>query len=468
MPNNNVKASTGEQLSSRLGFILIAAGCAIGLGNVWRFPYIVGENGGAIFVLIYLLCLFFMGIPCVMFELSLGRFTRKSIVAAYDVAEPKGSHWHLAKYVLFLGPFILMGFYTVLTGWLFYYLCSFIFGSFNDVSLLNESEITSEITSRFDTFLHAPLKMFAVTVAVIIAAAFICSKSVASGVEKFTKPIMILLLLMLVGLVVYAFTLDGVGEGLRYYLWPNFEKFSEVGIGKVFVCAMNQAFFTLSVGQGSLLVFGSYTNKEHTLVNESFYIAIIDTLVAILAGLVIFPVCFTFGVNPDSGPNLLFVTMMTVFSSMKYGQVIGGVFFFFMFLAAFTTVTSVFEGIIASLKDMCGIKRKLSVFISVAVIFLLAVPVVLGFNVWENIKPLGEGSNILSFLDFIVSTNILPLGALFISLFVSFAWGFDAFRNEVNAGEGVKLPKFLKHYFRFAVPLIIFFIFVVGYFSLFS
>ncbi len=468
MEVSKVSNSVTEKVSSRLGFILLAAGCAIGLGNVWRFPYIVGENGGGIFVLIYILCLLLIGVPVVMLELSLGRATGKSVVKAFNVAEAPGAKWHLAKYFMFLGPYILLGFYSVLTGWLFYYLYSFLCGDFNFISSLSTEQASQEAQKLFGDFINNPKPMLTCTILVLVASGLVVLRHVSKGVEAITKPLMLFLLLMLISLVVYCSTLDGAIEGLKYYLYPDIAKAQAVGWKKVFIEALNQSFFTLSVGQGSLLIFGSYTNKQHSLVKESLLIAIIDFIVAFLAGFIIFPACITYGIQPDSGPNLLFITLINVFARMDGGQFIGSMFFFFMFVAAFTTLATVFEGIVASFKDLLNVKRIPSVFINTVVLIVLGTIVALGFNVLSDIHPLGGNSNFLDLGDFLVSTNILPFGAFFMSLFAILGWGYKNFANEVNTGKGMKLPRIAEFYYKFILPVIIGMIILMGYSEILS
>ena len=457
-----------EKLKSRLGFILLSAGCAIGLGNVWRFPYVAGENGGGIFVAIYIICLILVGVPAVMLEMSLGRATGKSITRAYEAAEPPGSRWHLSRYVLIAGPYILLGFYTVLTGWLLYYLCYFLTGDFGSLHYSDAAEAGVASLQRFRDFLGNPGAMLTATMIVIAAAGMIALRRVEKGLEAVTKPLMLLLLFMLVALVAYCLTLPGAMEGVRYYLYPDLTRFRNAGLSRVVTEALTQAFFTLSVGQGSLLVFGSYSSREHSLVNESLYIVGLDFMVAFLAGLIIFPACFSYGISPDSGPNLLFITMINVFSGMEHGQTAGVLFFFFMFIAAFTTVATVFEGNMAALRDLFGIRRIPGALLNTLFIAVLALPVVFGFNILGDIHPLGGDSIFLALGDFIVSTNILPFGALFLTLFAALGWGFRNFRNEVNTGSGLKLPAWTSWYFRVLLPLVIALILITGYAGIIS
>lgn len=473
---NVVSQGARELLSSRLGFILIAAGCAIGLGNVWRFPYITGQNGGAIFVGIYVLCLLALGIPCVMVELALGRASQSSITRAFDKIENKGSKWHLAKYPMMIGPYVLMSYYTVLTGWLLYYVIALASGDFVEISQKATSNggqisldvIREGVTQKFLALLGNPAIMASLTIMVITGAILICARGVQKGVEFITKPLMLILLFLLTALAIYSVTLDGASEGIKYYLSPNLSKIEEVGWIKVIYEALNQAFFTLSVGQGSLLIFGSYINKQKTLATESIIIGSLDTFVALMAGLIIFPVCFSFGINPDSGPALLFESMLSVFTAMEYGQIAGTIFFIFMFFAAFTTVIAVIESIIALTIEQFNTTRRFAVFINFIIISLISMPCVLGFNLWSHITPLGEGSTILDFEDFIVSNNILPFGALYFVLFCIFGWGYKNCFAEINEGSGIKLPRFYKYYFIFVLPVIIGIILIYGYIAKFT
>lgn len=461
---------TRENFSTRLGFILIAVGCAIGLGNVWRFPYITGQNGGAVFVFIYLACLLVLGVPCVMMELAVGRASRSSVARAFEKTEPAGTKWHLAKYPMLIGPYILMSFYTVLTGWLFYYISSFISNDFASLRGLPAKEMSEGIGIKFSSLLNDPVTMYGYTIVVIALGMFVCWRGVQKGVENITKPMMLALFVLLAGLAIYSLTLDGAAEGLKYYLYPDFEKAEQVGWMKVCYQALNQAFFTLSVGQGSLLIFGSYIKKNRSLAHESLIIAGLDTLVALLAGLIIFPSCATFNIDPSSGPNLLFISMLNVFVDMEFGQFVGLLFFIFMGFAAFTTVITVMEGIVANMMEMIHCSRRVSVLINLLIIGLISLPCVLGFNVLSDVHPLGPNSGILDLEDFIVSNNILPLGSLFFVIFCTmrYGWGFKNFLNEVNQGQGFALPYWVKFYMAWVLPIIIMVILIIGYLDVFD
>lgn len=459
-----------ENLSSRLGFILIAVGCAIGLGNVWRFPFITGQNGGAVFVFIYLICLLILGVPCVMMELSLGRASRSSLARAFEKTEPKGTWWHLGKYPLLTGPYVLMSFYTVLTGWLFYYIISFLKDDFAGLKGLPLNEMSAGIVGKFGGLLSDPVTMYGYTIVVIAIGMFVCWRGVQKGVEKVTKPMMLALFVLLIGLAIYSLTLDGAVEGLKYYLYPDFAKAREVGWMKVVYQALNQAFFTLSVGQGSLLIFGSYIKKNRSLAQESVIIATLDTLVALLAGLIIFPSCATFGIDPGSGPNLLFISMLNVFVDMEFGRIVGVLFFIFMGFAAFTTVITVMEGIVANFMEMVHCSRRTSVIVNLLIVAVISLPCVLGFNLLSDIHPFGPNSCILDLLDFIVSNNILPLGSLFFVFFCTmrYGWGFKNFLSEVNQGQGFSLPYWVKLYLAWILPFVIILILVIGYLDVFN
>ncbi len=466
--SSTLGSGTRELLSSRLGFILIAAGCAIGLGNVWRFPYIAGQNGGAIFVGIYLLCLFLMGIPLLTMELSIGRASGHSIAQAFNILEPKNSKWHWMKYPMMCGNYILMAFYTVLTGWMLYYVYQIASGGFDGLNALPKNEIRTAVASKFSSLLADPTTMLSMTCIVVTVGILVCAKGVQKGVEAVTKPLMIILLLLLVGLAIYAMTLDGAMEGLKYYLYPDLERTAKVGWFKVIYEALNQAFFSLSIGQGSMLIFGSYVNKKRSLAQESIIIALLDSCVAFIAGLIIFPVCFSFGIQPDAGPNLLFNSMLNVFSAMEYGRVIGTIFFIFLFAASLTTVIAVFENIIATSIEQFKCRRRTSVFINFVLLSILAVPCVLGFNVWSDFQPFGAGSNVLDLEDFILSNNILPFGAFAMLLFLILGWKYHNFTNEVNQGIGLKLSMRFKNYYLYVLPIFVGCIIVVGYLEKFG
>ena len=455
--------SDREQFKTRLGFLLIAAGCAIGLGNVWRFPYITGMYGGAIFVIIYLCFLLGVGMPLLTIELAVGRASRRSIARAYEVLERPKSKWHWNKFWQIPGSYILMSFYSVITGWLFYYMIRFWVGGF-------EAGIQQEQASvEFSELLANPLTMFVCMVTVVVASFAIVALGVVRGVERITKPMMLLLFALLIFMAVRSFTLPGFSEGISYYLMPNVGSISEHGIMEVLWAAMGQSFFTLSVGQGSILIFGSYMDKQHTLVTEATYICGLDTTVALLSGFIIFPACFSYGIAPDAGPNLLFVTLTTVFSNMSLGWFWGGLFFLFMLFAAVSTLIAVFESIIAISMDLFAVSRVKAVIVNFLIITVMAIPCVLGFNYLSFVHPLGFGT-ILDFQDFLISNNVLPIGSLVFVLFITAktGWGFDNYLKECNIGDGVKLSRGLIWYFRFVMPLIIAILLVAGYVNIFG
>lgn len=446
-----------EKFKSRLGFILISAGCAIGIGNVWRFPYVVGNNGGGIFVLLYLAFLIILGIPVMSMEFSLGRASKKSIVNAYKTLEKPGHKWHIFGYAGMVGNYILMLYYTTVAGWMLYYCVTTLTGQLNGKNSV-------QIADQFSNLTSSPITMIIFTFIVIIVGFLVCSLGLQNGVEKITKPMMIALLVIMVVLAINSLSISGSEEGLKFYLYPNIDKVNEVGWLNVIVQAMNQAFFTLSIGMGSMLIFGSYMSKDTSLVGESATIAALDTFVAIVAGLIIFPACFAYGVNPDSGPSLIFITLPNIFNEMPLGQLWGGLFFLFMTFAAFSTVIAVFENICCMSIDNFGISRKKAVIINMIIILIGSVPCILGFNLLSGFSPLGAGSTILDLEDFIVSNLVLPIGSLIIAIFCThkFGWGIDNYYNEVNTGKGFRMPRALAPYLRFILPLIIVYIIISG------
>lgn len=460
----NFQNKARGMLSSRLSFILISAGCAIGLGNVWRFPYIAGHNGGAAFVLVYLLCLLLLGLPCLAMELAIGRASRKSVTRAFEELEAPGSRWHLFKYLMGLGPYVLMSYYTVITGWILYYLWSFL-AALLGINATDGAQAGGVPELSFSGVIGSPGLSLGFMFAVVFLGGLVCFCGIKKGVERVTRPMLIMLLCLLTGMVVYSLSLPGAMEGVKYYLYPDFGKMREAGIINVIWDALNQAFFTLSVGQGCLLAIGSYSDKKRTILGESLWIVSTDTFVALMAGLIIFPACISMGLKPDAGPSLLFNTMLSVFSRMEYGLLVGAAFFLFMFFAAITSVITVFESALAGYTDLFGSSRKKSVIINTLLIMLLSVPCVLGFNVWSDVTLMNW--NILETEDFIESNNILPLGSLGFALFVAFGWGFSRFREEMNIGEGPKLPAWLAPYFKYVIPLIIALVFILGYWDKF-
>lgn len=446
-----------EQFKSRIGFILLSAGCAIGIGNVWRFPYVVGENGGGIFVLFYLFFLLLIGVPILSMEFSVGRASKKSVVKSFQALEKTNQKWHLHGYMSLVGNICLMIFYTTVAGWMLKYFYNFLTGQFNGLT-------TADVRNVFSQVLASPsINVFWMIIVVAIGM-FVCSKGLQNGVERITKVMMTGLLGLIVLLAIHGLLLDGGMAGVKFYLYPDFQKISEIGLMKVIVSAMNQAFFTLSIGIGSMAIFGSYLNKDQTLLKEATNVAMLDTFVAVVAGLIIFPACFSFGINPDSGPSLIFITLPNVFVSMTGGQIWGALFFLFMSFASLSTVIAVFENIIACTMELLNIERKKAVIINFILITLLSLPCALGFNVLSNIQPLGAGSTILDLEDFIVSQLLLPLGSLVYLLFCTskYGWGFENYQKEANIGQGMKVPHWMKFYVTIILPIVVIFVFING------
>ena len=446
-----------ETFGSRMGFLLLSAGCAIGIGNVWRFPYVVGQNGGGVFVLFYLLFLTIMGVPVLSMEFAVGRASRKSPVKAYQALEKPGSKWHLHGYVAMAGNYMLMMFYTTVAGWMLYYFYSFFVGKFTGLS-------SGEVEAAFGDTLGQPgVNVFWMMVVVVLGI-LICSMGLQKGVERITKGMMIGLLSLMIVMAVRGLTLEGGMSGLRFYLYPDFEKVSEVGIGNIIVAAMNQSFFTLIFGIVSMAIIVSYLNRDHTLLGEAVNVAVLDTFVAITAGLIIFPACFAFGVNPDSGPRLIFITLPNVFISMMGGRIWGSLFFLFMSFAALSTVIAVFENIIACCMELFHMDRKKSAWMNLAVITILSLPCALGYNVLSGFQPMGPGSTVLDLEDFIVSNLLLPLGSLVYLLFCTLkaGWGIGDYYKEANEGTGMKVPAWAAGYLKFILPVMILGVFLQG------
>ena len=446
-----------EQFKSRIGFILLSAGCAIGIGNVWRFPYVVGENGGGIFVLFYLFFLLLIGVPILSMEFSVGRASKKSVVKSFQALEKTNQKWHLHGYMSLVGNICLMIFYTTVAGWMLKYFYNFLTGQFNGLT-------TADVQNVFSQVLASPSTNVFWMIIVVAIGMFVCSKGLQNGVERITKVMMTGLLGLIVLLAIHGLLLDGGMAGVKFYLYPDFQKISEIGLMKVIVSAMNQAFFTLSIGIGSMAIFGSYLNKDQTLLKEATNVAMLDTFVAVVAGLIIFPACFSFGINPDSGPSLIFITLPNVFVSMTGGQIWGALFFLFMSFASLSTVIAVFENIIACTMELLNIERKNAVIINFVLITLLSLPCALGFNVLSNIQPLGAGSTILDLEDFIVSQLLLPLGSLVYLLFCTskYGWGFENYQKEANIGQGMKVPNWMKFYVTIILPIVVIFVFING------
>lgn len=451
-----------EKFSSRLGFILISAGCAIGLGNVWRFPYITGKYGGAAFVLVYLFFLLILGLPIMVMEFAVGRASQKSAALSFDVLEPKGTKWHLYKYGAMAGNYLLMMFYTTIGGWMLLYFFKMAFGQFEGMD-------STQITESFSGLLNQPVLMTVFMILVVVLCFAICSMGLKNGVEKITKVMMLCLLALMVVLAIRSVLLKGGEEGLRFYLLPDFSRLSEGegGLWESVYAAMGQAFFTLSLGIGAMAIFGSYIGKERSLTGEALSIGILDTLVALMAGLIIFPACFAYNVQPDSGPNLIFITLPNVFNAMSGGRLWGSLFFLFMSFAAFSTIIAVFENILSFAMDLTGCSRKKAVAVNLVVIIVLSMPCVLGFNVLSGLKL--PGGSVLDFEDFLVSNNLLPLGSLVYLLFCTsrYGWGFKNFMAEANLGKGLHFPKWARFYVSYILPLIVLAIFVLGYISFF-
>ena len=446
-----------ENFKSRLGFILISAGCAVGIGNVWKFPYVTGQNGGGIFVLFYFFFLIMVGVPVLTMEFAVGRGSRKSIVSCYQQLEKPGQKWHIHGYAAMIGNYLLMMFYTTVAGWMLSYFYRFLTGEFVNADPSGVKEV-------FDGMLQQPVSMAFWMIVIVVAGFVICSFGLQSGVEKISKPMMLCLLGLIVILAVNSVMLDGGIEGLKFYLIPDWKKVEEVGLFNVMIAALNQAFFTLSIGIGSMEIFGSYMSKSHTLLGESLRIAILDTFVAVVSGLIIFPACFAYGVDPGAGPELIFITLPNVFSSMKGGKIWGSLFFLFMTFASFSTIIAVFENIIACWMDKWNVSRKKASLINGIIILVASMPCVLGFNVWSNFQPRGAGSTVLDLEDFIVSNLLLPIGSLAVLLFcvTKWGWGYDQYLEEANTGEGIKMPGWLKGYVTYVIPCMILLILIMG------
>lgn len=446
-----------ERLGSRLGFILLSAGCAIGIGNVWKFPYITGQNGGGIFVLIYLLFLAVIGIPVMTMEFALGRASQKSPVKLYQQLEKKGSKWHIHGYIAMAGNYILMMFYTTVAGWMLYYFVKTAAGDFLGASV-------EQIKTAFNDMQSNPASMVICMSIVVVIGFGICSIGVQKGLERITKIMMLALLAIMVCLAIHSIFMKGGGEGLRFYLLPDIGRMKEIGVGNVVVGAMNQAFFTLSIGMGSMAIFGSYIGKERALMGEAVHVAVLDTFVAVASGLIIFPACFSYGVEVDSGPSLIFVTLPNIFNNIFLGRLWGSLFFVFMTFAAFSTVLAVFENIISCTIDLSGWSRRKACVISGILIFILSLPCALGFSVLKDIQPMGQGSTIMDLEDFLVSNLILPLGSLVFVLFCvsRYGWGFKNFMAEANEGKGIKVAGWMRGYMTFVLPVIVLVIFIIG------
>ena len=451
-----------EQFKSRLGFILLSAGCAIGIGNVWKFPYMAGQGGGGAFVLIYLLFLVILGLPIMTMEFAVGRASQRSPVRSFGKLEKPGHKWHLYGPLSMVGCYILMMFYTTVTGWMLHYFYLTASGQF-------EGKDSTGVAEQFNTMLDQPFVMGFWMVIVVCAGVFICSRGLQKGLERASKVMMIALLVIMLVLAINSCFMDGAKEGLSFYLIPNLERMQEIGVGKTITGAMNQAFFTLSLGIGSMAIFGSYLGKERTLLGESLSIGILDTFVAIMAGLIIFPACFTFNVDQTSGPSLIFITLPNIFANIPFGQFWGSLFFLFMFFAAFSTIIAVFENIISCGMEITGCSRKRSCIVNVILIIGLSIPCVLGYNIWKWDGFSVFGGTILDLEDFIVSNLFLPIGALIYLLFCTrrYGWGWKNYIAEANTGKGMKIKNWMRVYISYILPLIVIFIFVYGIYDKF-
>lgn len=452
-----------EKFGSRLGFILVSAGCAIGLGNVWKFPYMAGKYGGAAFILIYLIFLVLLGLPVLVCEFAVGRASRKSTARAFHDLEPEGSNFHNFSYMSMVSNYVLMMFYTMVAGWMLYYCYAMAAGKL-------AGKDSSQVTVHF-TDLQGDAGTMTLWMVIVIVVSFgVCSLGVQRGLEKITKVMMLCLFALIVVLAVHSLTLDGAMEGVKFYLVPDFTAMKEIGIGNVIFGALSQAFFTLSIGAGSMTIFGSYLEKNRSLLGESIHITVLDTFVALMAGLIIIPACFAFGVEPGAGPGLVFITLPNVFNQMTGGRIWGALFFLFMSFASLSTVIAVFENILSYSMDRRGWSRKKAVLVNMAAMILLSLPAVLGFNVLSGIQPLGAGTNIMDLEDFIVSNNILPLGSVVFVMFCvsKYGWGWKNFITEADTGDGLKFPVNVQKYMLYVIPAVVVVIYLKGYYDMFS
>ena len=446
-----------ESFRSRLGFLLVSAGCAIGIGNVWRFPYIAGKNGGGYFVLFYLLCLLVMGVPVLTMELAVGRASRRSAVLSYKTLEKPGQKWHIHGWFCLLGCYLLMMYYTTVSGWMVSYFGKFLTGAFHS------GMSTDEVASAFGAMLSSPGEMALWAEVVVVAGFLVCSFGLQKGLERVTKVMMLCLLALILVLAVHSLTLPGAAEGMKFYLVPSMDSIRENGFGSLVTDAMNQAFFTLSLGIAAMEIFGSYMSDEHTLPGEAVRICALDTFVALMAGTIIFPACFTFGVAPEEGPALIFQTLPPVFINMAGGRFWGALFFLFMIFASFSTVLAVFENILAICMDTFGISRRKAVLINGILIAALSLPCVFGYNIWSDFHPI-LGKDVLDSEDFLVSNLLLPIGSLVYLLFcvTKWGWGFDKYLAEANKGSGLRFARWLKPYFQWVLPILIVIILLQG------
>lgn len=446
-----------ESFRSRLGFLLVSAGCAIGIGNVWRFPYVTGQYGGGLFVLIYLICLLVMGVPVMTMELAVGRASRKSAVLSYKALEKPGQKWHVHGWFCLLGCYLLMMYYTTVTGWMINYFGKFLTGAFHS------GMDTESVSGVFGQMLSNPGQMALWTELVVLAGFLVCSFGLQNGLERVTKIMMLALLVLIVVLAGHSLTLSGAAEGMKFYLVPSMASIRENGLGRIITGAMNQAFFTLSLGIAAMEIFGSYMSDEHTLPGEAVRICALDTFVALMAGTIIFPACFSFGIETGQGPSLIFQTLPNVFVNMAGGRLWGTLFFLFMIFASFSTVLAVFENILAICMDTFGWSRKKAALINGAILLVASLPCVFGYNIWSNVHLIG-GRDVLDSEDFLVSNLLLPIGSLVYLLFCvsKWGWGFDRYLDEANKGKGLKLSPRLKPYFQWVLPVLILIILIQG------
>ena len=446
-----------ESFASRIGFLMVSAGCAIGIGNVWRFPTVTGQYGGGVFVLFYLLFLVLMGAPVLTMELAVGRAGHGSAGTAYRALEPKGSKWHLHGWACLIGCCVLMMYYTTVSGWMLAYFFRFVKGTFTGLA-------ADAVSGVYADLLADPFEQTVWMAITVLLGFFVCSRGLQNGIERIGKWMMGALFVLILVLAVHSFVLPGAGEGLAFYLLPDWNRAAEMGIGNVIVAAMNQAFFTLSLGVGAMEIFGSYMSQDYTLAGESLRICALDTCVAICSGLIIFPACFSYGVSPDAGPKLICITLPNLFANMTGGRLWGTLFFVFMTFASFSTIIAVFQNILACLQESFGWSLKRACAVGTVFILLASVPCILGFNLWSGVQPMGPGSTVLDAEDFLVSNLLLPIGSLIYLLFcvTRWGWGFDNYLTEANTGKGLRLPRWFKPYFSVVLPLLIVFILVQG------
>lgn len=452
-----------ERFSSRLGFILISAGCAIGLGNVWRFPYVSGKYGGGAFVLLYLVFLVILGLPIMVMEFAVGRGSQASVAVSFDKLEKPGQKWHLMKYAGMGGNYLLMFFYTTIGGWMLYYVYRMATGYFTGKNATEVEHIFSDVTAN-------PTLMIFCMAFIVIVCFGVCALGMQKGVEKITKVMMLSLLILMGILAVKTITLPGGMEGTKFFLKPDFHKMFANGWSEPVFAAMGQAFFTLSIGVGSMAIFGSYISKDHALTGEAITITALDTFVAVMAGIIIFPACFAFGIQPNAGPKLIFITLPNVFNEMSGGRIWGTLFFIFMSFAAMSTIIAIFENLVSFGVDLWGWSRRKTILLNLFVIIIGSLPCIFGYNLLSGFEPLGHETNILDLEDFIMSNNLMPLGSLVYILFCTrrYGWGFDNFLEETNAGKGIRFPKWARLYVAYVLPLIIIGIFIKGYYDMFT